>query len=244
MITLYQKWGHSVCLWLYDACEGIPPDTIVKDASRILPRSSIFRYAGKPESSLVNQGIGSLSHWSDWFQLELLLREGGIYSQLDVTLLSDLDFSAEYIFLKDRSEFQTCFMKGPAGSHFFEKAIHKLRSKVNQETMPQCKWHDSMMTIGASVGESHLERYYMPDGIFQNGMGFSQIGAPETAKLVHWWNASISEMKDSPLAFSFYARLLKENKLWSPTWADIGRRFAHEAHLVPKRVRRRILRCQ
>ena len=76
-IKLLQSHGHQVQLWSYDKPMGVPDGTILRNATEILPASSIFRYTGKPLRLIPNGGIGSLSHWSDQFQLRLLHQEGG-----------------------------------------------------------------------------------------------------------------------------------------------------------------------
>ena len=68
-IEMLQGHGHEFHLWSYDKVDNVPEGTVLEDASQVMPKESIFQYKGKPLACLANGGIGSLSHWSDQFQM-------------------------------------------------------------------------------------------------------------------------------------------------------------------------------
>ncbi|CAN5598692.1 hypothetical protein BH10PLA1_BH10PLA1_05790 [soil metagenome] len=98
-VKLLQFHGHLVNLWGYETIENVPEGTILRNADEILPKKSIFRFTGTPLSIIPNGGIGSMSHWSDQFQIKLLHQEGGLYTQLDVAFLQPLNFTSPYAFI-------------------------------------------------------------------------------------------------------------------------------------------------
>jgi hypothetical protein len=230
-IKLLQSHGHQVLLWAYDEPEGVPEGTVLRDASEIMAASTIFRYTGKPVPLLPNGGIGSLSHWSDQFQLRLLNKEGGIYLQLDVACLKPLNFSKKYAFaphylprgkwpflIHDIAAF---VMKCPVGSPFTAKCASALSSQINAETIGTLEWESSMMEIGVQHRKSFLfpSRYllnpksFMDLGCRSDGPFFEATAIPEDLIMIHWSNATQVERKNDPIPGSVYHQLLKRVNL-------------------------------
>lgn len=124
-IKLLQKNGHQVHLWCYDRIKNVPKDTVIRDASDILPKNSIFSFQGQPLPYIPNGGIGSLSHWSDQFQMKLLNIEGGIYTQLDVAYLWPLDFTQEYMFVNHMEKSLRISYEMSKGISIYNRSIQR-----------------------------------------------------------------------------------------------------------------------
>jgi len=230
-IKLLQSHGHQVHLWSYDKTEGVPDGTCLRDASRILPASSIFRYQGKPLRLIPNGGIGSLSHWSDQFQLRLLHQEGGIYIQLDVACLKPLNFESEYAFASHslsrrvwpfkKRGIAAFVMKCPAGSSFAENCAAILATRINAQTIKELDWESSMREIGRQhrkyfpASSRHMlnSRLYMDLGGRSKGPFFEAVTIPQEVMMIHWSNATHVERKNDPIPGSVYHQLLEQVKL-------------------------------
>jgi hypothetical protein len=210
-IKLFQMRGFDVCLWLYDECHGVPDNVIIKDASNIMPRKSLFKYEGMPDPNLPNGGIGSYSFWADQFQARLLYTEGGIYSQLDVMMLSDIEFPTDNLFTHDGNTAQACFMKMNKGSEVALALVNLLEKTVNSQTMPSLQWLDSMKCIDKIIKLYNLENCILQKEYFQN-MIYHDAVAPDTSliKLIHWCNASLKDNKNKVYKGSLYESLLRK----------------------------------
>jgi len=215
-IKSLQQHGHEVHLWAYNFVKNIPEGTILRDASEILPKNSIFSYQGIPYNGLPNNGIGSLSHWSDRFQMKLLGMVGGIYSQLDVTYFKPIDFKEDYLFIKYYSNIlQTFLMKCPKGSSFAIEAYSELKNNINSRSITYMDWNCSMRTLQSvlSTMEDLKNDKYAFVNYFDNG---GSIGGPlledwnftSDIHLVHWSNATINAHKNNPKPGSFYHKTL------------------------------------
>lgn len=230
-IKLLQSHGHQVHLWSYDKPKGVPDGTILRNATEILPASSIFRFTGKPLRLIPNGGIGSLSHWSDQFQVRLLHQEGGINVQLDVACLKPLNFENEYAFaslpLSGRIwpfkilGIAPFVMKCPAGSPFAASCAAYLASRINEQTIGHLDWNSSMREIGRqhrkyfpfSSRQILNSRLYMDLGCLSKGPFFEATEIPEEVIMIHWSNATHVGRKSDPIPGSVYHQLLKQMKL-------------------------------
>src|SRR5262245_58988015 len=87
-LSLWKRHGFTPHLWSYDHTQtaAAPPGVVKRDAREIMPESSLFRFQSE-RGFAPGKGKGSLSHWSDQFQVALLYRHGGWYSQLDLSCL-------------------------------------------------------------------------------------------------------------------------------------------------------------
>ena len=66
-IASFLHSGHHYHLYVYDDLKHVPAGTVVRDASEILPSSSIFQYKNRP----------SYAGFSNFFRYKLLLERGG-----------------------------------------------------------------------------------------------------------------------------------------------------------------------
>jgi len=214
-IKLLQKHGHKVHLWCYNKIENIPKNTIIRDASEIMPKESIFRYTGKPHKKLPNNGIGSLAHWSDQFQLSLLYKYGGIYSQLDLAYLKPLNFKEKYFFIEDaidskKKALGAFLMKCPKGSLFTKNCLKELKSKINKSTINSISWEDSMELMYEVLEKHNLEKYCLPKKYHLAGQIFRINPPKNNIPIIHWSNATNYLLKNKPPLNTYYEFLLDD----------------------------------
>lgn len=93
-VNSYLKNGHEFHLYTYNRVQNVPVGTVIRDASEILPRETIFKIRG-------------YSSFSDFFRWKLILDRGGYWVDLDAVCLKPYDFDREYVFIGGR---------GPVGS--------------------------------------------------------------------------------------------------------------------------------
>lgn len=70
--------GWQFQLFTYQDFPNIPQGTILRDASKIIPKKDIYVH-----------NSGSLAPFSDWFRYKLLYEEGGFWTDMDVVCLTD-----------------------------------------------------------------------------------------------------------------------------------------------------------
>src|SRR5208282_2715907 len=93
-VKSYMDHGHEFHLYISEPTEGIPDGAIVKDANAIVPQSARARFTCH-------------SHFSDYFRVLLILKEGGWYVDLDTVCLRPFDFPEPYAFVsEDMSTFR------------------------------------------------------------------------------------------------------------------------------------------
>jgi len=222
-IKLLQSHGHEVHLWSYQEIQNVPEGVILRNAEDILSKDSIFRYAGVPLNIIPKGGIGSLSHWSDRFQMRLLELEGGIYIQLDVAILKPLNFKNEFAFVPHipypggRHGVAAFLMKCPKGSKFPSETYKVLASTIDGEKIKSMDWDCSMrvMNQNLSLTMPDCDPYFMESknfldlGGIQSGPFFQDVAISPEVFVIHWSNATHHERKDNPIPNSVYHKLLK-----------------------------------
>ena len=100
--------GHPVHLYAYEAIEGVPHGTTIRDGNEILPAASIFTY---PDGF----GRGSPAAFANLFRYKLLLEHGGTWADTDMVCVQPLDFlaSSPYVFASQRNPPQLVAESGP-----------------------------------------------------------------------------------------------------------------------------------
>jgi len=221
-IKLLQQHGHEVWLWSYDTIDNVPVGTVCKDAREILPFESVFTFQGKPLSLIPRGGIGSLSHWSDQFQLKLLYVYGGVYLQLDVACLKPLNLVSDYAFVAHQGVHVAAFlMKCPKGSVFAQQAYTILSDKINASTMSNMHWDYSMREMGKVMHMciDNPRQYFIPSkhvldlGCATTGPFVDATEPKHDVYIVHWSNATVNELKNNPIKGSYYHKLLQSVNL-------------------------------
>ena len=89
--------GHTYHLYCYDAVDGVPKGTVLKDANEILPKSRIFTYSEGFAS-------GSPAAFSNFFRYKLLLEKGGWWVDTDVVCLRPFDLPDERLWASERMD--------------------------------------------------------------------------------------------------------------------------------------------
>ncbi len=89
--------GHDFHLYTYQPLKGVPPGTVLRDANKILPESSIFTYQ-------TGASLGSVAGFSNWFRYELLHRRGGWWADLDMVCLRKFPEYGVLFFAKEWKE--------------------------------------------------------------------------------------------------------------------------------------------
>ena len=156
-ITSFLQNGHEYHLYVYDNVLNVPAGTVVKNASDILPRSSIFQYKHTP----------SYAGFANFFRYKLLLERGGWWTDTDVVCLRSLDFVDEYVFATEifrHVEVATsCIIKAPAGSDVMAHCWKVCQAKDTASL----RWGETGPGLMAeAVREFSLQRYLRPAYIF------------------------------------------------------------------------------
>lgn len=116
-IRSFQAHGHQFVLYVYEDVDGVPPGTILMDASRVIPASRIFTY----------REHRTYAGFANFFRYKLLLEKGGWFVDADMVCLRRFDFQDDYVFssegrLEERQLVNVGAIKAPAGSAVLEYA--------------------------------------------------------------------------------------------------------------------------
>ena len=76
----YLKHGFEVNLWAYDDVRDVPEGVELKDANEVLPARRIFTYRN-----------GSYAGYANLFRYAVLTQFGGLWSDIDILCLRDVD---------------------------------------------------------------------------------------------------------------------------------------------------------
>jgi hypothetical protein len=133
-ISSFLRCGHDFHLYTFGPVEGLPTGASRRDASEILPASSVFSYHS-------GFGKGSFSAFSNFFRYKLLLERGGWWVDTDVVCLRPFDFSDESVLGtellepgSDRIVVSSSVLKQPAGSELMRCAWDECQ-RVSQEEL-------------------------------------------------------------------------------------------------------------
>lgn len=196
-IKLWQRHNIVPYLWSYSTIDNIPNGVIHKDASEIMPLDSMFTFQGDREGiALANDGKGSYAHWSDIFQLVLLNKYGGWYSQLDVAPLI-VPTNKTYYFAHHEINgiVNTFIMKSPSNNLFMSECIEEMNREINKDTAHKIKWLDGMRIIGKHIYEKSLQCNISKHTI-ECGLDMFVHSNSRPAKkmeFIHWCNAKCKD---------------------------------------------------
>lgn len=105
-ISSFLAQGHGVDLYVYEAPDGIPAGTRVRDAAEIIPREHLFHH----------RRTGSVGTFADWFRYKLLAERGGLWVDTDIVCLRPFDYPEPEIFgWQDGSLINNAVLGLPAG---------------------------------------------------------------------------------------------------------------------------------
>lgn len=94
----------------------MPRGAVLRDASVILPESSVFQY----------RSHASYAGFANWFRYQLLLQKGGWWVDTDLVCLKPFDFKGEYVFASEPAVgagvITNAVMKAPEGAEILRYA--------------------------------------------------------------------------------------------------------------------------
>ena len=187
-VSSFLSNGHEYHLYVYDEMKGIPAGTVVKDASEILPASSIFQYKHQ----------ASYAGFANFFRYKLLLERGGWWVDTDVVCLRPFDFACEHVFATEMCRGEEVvtsgIIKAQRGSPLMAYAWGVCQQKNPQELV----WGETGPRLMMdAVGRFSLERYKKPFQVFcpLDYSEWHRVLEPdfegtlnETTYAVHLWN--------------------------------------------------------
>jgi hypothetical protein len=216
-IKLAQKLGYTVNIWSNHKFDNLPNGVIHRDLpSDILPPT---RFQGIPFQGIPNGGIGSLSHWSDYFAFTILKNGGGYWMQLDFAMLKRVDTEKSYIFTSLGHQISPVFMKIPPSSQFAKELSETLMPKVKIGFKNE-DWGTAMnmMHNCALKHQIYDDCFFIRDGYYDCGgsqFGQTPYNSPisDEASFFHWSNATYGTDKKHPVKGSAYYNLCKQENL-------------------------------
>jgi len=185
-IKTWQRFGFIPYVWSYSTINNLPNGVVPKNAEDIMPKESLFTFKVGSSDSF---GYGSYAHWSDIFQLELLKKCGGWYSQLDVTIMQ-VPKETEYYFAHHNSAniVNTFIMKTPHEAPFIDGCVSELKEKINEETSTHIGWLDGMYIIGSHVKKNNLSNFISLDNMECgcNWLAYGNNPINPNIEFIHW----------------------------------------------------------
>jgi len=216
-IILAQKAGFKVTLWSDLKTLDVPPNTIVKPLPNDVLPPTTFQGISLP--SLPNGGIGSYSHWSDYFAFKILEKNGGYWMQLDLAILDKINIVQDYAFTGWGPRISPIFMKVPKDSQYCKKMIEDLEPFIRNNSKEQ-DWHYSMLLMYTNALRYDIFKncVIIADGFVDcGGQNTSLYNSPSNNQkkniMIHWSNATNNTDKNTPILNSEYYNLCLENGL-------------------------------
>lgn len=180
--------GHEYHLYVYDELRNVPAGTVVRDASEILPSSSIFQYKHQ----------ASYAGFANFFRYKLLSERGGWWADTDMICLKPFDFTEEHVFSSEmcRGEevITSGIIKAPIGSPVMAYAWEVCQKKNPQELV----WGETGPRLMAeAVGKFSFSNFKKPFQVFcpLDYSEWHRVLEPdhemtfdETTYAIHLWN--------------------------------------------------------
>jgi hypothetical protein len=219
-IILAQKMGYNVILWSNSNFDDLPKGVELKSIPTDILAPVGFN--GNPHPNLPNGGIGSLSHWSDYFAFNILYRYGGSWMQLDLAMVNKIEITKPYAFIAWSDSLSPIFMKIPKNSEYAKQMITELEGPIKNQ-LKGLQWEYSLQLMGKIAKNNNIyddcQRIKQPeDGYLDCGGGsFCAYYYPVKFHYswIHWSNATHNTNKDNPKVDSEYYKLCKINNLIS-----------------------------
>jgi hypothetical protein len=216
-----QGQGHSLALYCYRQPSGVPENVEIRDASEVLPESSIIRHES-----------GSVALFSDWFRYELLASGVGTWIDTDLYLVAPMDMDRPYLFGRQivspvrpwrwraRDSINGCVLRVPPESPMLPPLIGQF---TDGSDLGQRRWGAAgPFALTEVAGRCGLISEALPSEVFNPVPWYEArwIRDPKRALAevvtkntvaVQLWNECIKSFKDELApAGSFLARLQKE----------------------------------
>jgi hypothetical protein len=156
-IRSFLAHGHEYVLYTYEPVENLPAGAQERDASAILPVSSIFQYTDH----------ASFAGFSNFFRYKLLLEYGGWWADTDVICLKPFDFTTPFVFASEITAGgavpTSAVLNAPPGSEAMARAW-----QVCLEKNPRLlKWGETGPKLVAEIiALFSLDRFLLPPTAF------------------------------------------------------------------------------
>jgi hypothetical protein len=216
-IILAQKAGYEIVLWTNSDIKNVPPGTTIK----FIPDDVLkpIGFCGIPPSTLPNGGIGSFSHWSDYFAFYTLKDTGGYWMQLDIAILKRIAIDKPYAFIRWGDGIGPAFMKLPPQSDYAKTMVEVLKGMVSTG-LKGMDWHWAMIAMNDYARAFNIldedKCYIITEGYRDCGGGGPSpynLPAEQDYNMIHWSNATYNTCKTTPIIGSEYRRLCVEANL-------------------------------
>ena len=124
-IKSFLELGYTFHLYTYNHVDNVPKGTIIKDASEVLSKDTIFSLKS------------SFLPFADIWRYKLLYDKGGYWVDLDMIAVKRFNFKEPYIFSSERTIQEGAYasysplvpnigvLKAPAKSEFYKEAFEK-----------------------------------------------------------------------------------------------------------------------
>ena len=124
-IKSFLKLGYKFHLYVYNNVKNVPKGTILKNASKIMPKNKIFSLKS------------SFLPFADIWRYKLLYENGGYWVDLDMIALKRFDFDEPFVFSSERTIQKGAYaskakynanigvLKAPPKSEFYKEAYEK-----------------------------------------------------------------------------------------------------------------------
>jgi mannosyltransferase OCH1-like enzyme len=184
-IASFLQNGHEYHLYTYNDLADLPAGTVIKDASEILPASTIFQYKDRP----------SYAAFANYFRYKLLLERGGWWVDTDVICLRPFDFREHHVFASEvylgEEIVASCVIKAPKASESMAYAWSVCQAKEPRNLV----WGETGPRLMSEVVKRYrLNHYQKPYHIFCPISDWHKLLEPyvtavhEQAYAIHLWN--------------------------------------------------------
>jgi len=214
-ILLAIKAGYRVILWTNNFFNDIPECVVQKNIPDNILKPTGFK--GVPHGGIPNGGIGSYSHWSDYFAFTVLQETGGHWMQLDLAITAPLNLNKSYAFTGWKHQISPVFMKIPKNSEY-AKHMSAVLAPLVAEGFLNHFWDDSMHLMHNYALEFNIYKNcnIITDDYYDCGCRKESpynIPAQYNYAFIHWSNATQHTSKNIPVVGSLYHKLCIENNL-------------------------------
>lgn len=214
-IKSFLDHGYSFHLWTYQPITVIFPEVIIRNAEEIMPEEEIFAYKN---SNKLGHGKGSVAGFSDIFRYKLLYEKGGIWTDMDITCLRQIDFEEEYFFrYHHQNGVVGNLMKCPPKSSVMKYCYERAIAEVN---VNNTNWMLPIIILKEGVLKFNLKRFIVrksnPDKWPLVSRLCSETYFENDWDIIHWMNEEFRRLKldkNTCIENSTYHRLLEQYKV-------------------------------
>jgi hypothetical protein len=168
-INSFIQNGYDFHLYTYGPIENVPPNTIIKDGTEILPKDEIYCYQSVAPGTHKEYKT-SPSAFSNIFRFTLIYKKGGTWVDTDICCLPEkYDFSVEpYTFISETNKtyqelkFGASIVSGRKGDPIFLDAINMCRKRKQMIMDGKIPWGLGPATIKYIVEKYDLHKYVKP----------------------------------------------------------------------------------